>query len=76
MITQAFSGYYEDDMSFVNALNKAAKKRATSPSKVYTQANTSNNDSKLNNKAIRKREAREFPNTMTFRQMYFLSRPK
>ena len=63
-------------MSFVNALKRAAKKSATSPANVYSQANAVNSASELNGKAIQKAEARALANAMTFRQMYFLSRPK
>ena len=63
-------------MSFVNALKRAAEKSATSPTKVYKQANTSNSAPALNGKAIQKGEARSLADAMTFRQMYILSRPK
>ena len=61
---------------FVNALKREAQLRGCGPAKIYSEANkgkASLNKSKLQNK--RKYAPRTQFSEMSFKQMYFLSRP-
>ena len=62
-------------VSFINALGKAAQNKQTKQSTLYAQANEAKAASAASRTGYQKNKKKSKAEQLSFKQMYFLSRP-